>query len=200
VLAALVRVALERCRAFPALHAAAVDTEDGAVLFAGEAGCGKSTLVAALWAAGHDVRCDDTVVLDGADLRARPVTPYLCLKSGSWPHLDRFLPELACAPGFRRWDGRRARYLRLPEGDASPAVRAIVFPTYRRGGRAACCRRLDPATALARLLACIDPIGRRFSATDVERLVRWVARTPSFALEYGSTEDALRAVDEDIAP
>jgi hypothetical protein len=192
VLAVALRVALERCHGFPALHAATVATPSGAMLLPGESGCGKSTLAAALLAEGHDVLGDDTAVLDAVTRRTRAVTPCLCVKSGAWPHLAAALPALSHAKTFRRPDGKRVRYLVLRRSDESLPVRAIVFPQYRREVRGARFAQLDPVPALWRLLTCLDPIGRRFSAADVDRLVRWVTETPCYGLTYGSTAAALR--------
>jgi hypothetical protein len=192
VLAVALRVALERCRNFPALHAATIATPGGAVLLPGQSGCGKSTLAAALWAEGYDVLGDDTAVLDAVSLRARPVTPYLCVKSGAWPHIEDRLPALSRARSYRRPDGKRVRYLTLRGTDESLPVRAIVFPQYREEARSVRWKRLDPLPALWRLLDSLDPIGRRFSATDVDRLVRWASDTPCYELSYGATAPALR--------
>jgi hypothetical protein len=105
------------------------------------------------------------------------------------------LPALSHAKTFRRPDGKRVRYLTLRRSDESLPVRAIAFPQYRREMRGARLARLDPVPALQRLLACLDPIGRRFSAADVDRLVRWVSQTPCYGLTYGSTEAALRRLE-----
>lgn len=201
VLAALIRIALARSATFPALHAASMRTSEGGILFPGPSGCGKSTLAAALWAAGKDVAGDDTVVLDGASLRVRPVTPQLCVKSGSWRELEPRIPSLASARVYRRPDGKRARYLALTPHVMEPAessfsVRAIVFPSFGKEGKRARCYRLRPVQALWRLLPCIDPIGHRLTAADVDRLIRWVADTPCYALKYASTDAALRSLEE----
>lgn len=51
--------ALLHQRGFLALHASAIDTPRGAVLFAGHSGTGKSTLAAAFMARGHRIMSDD---------------------------------------------------------------------------------------------------------------------------------------------
>lgn len=77
-LAGSVMAALLQQRGVVTLHASAVQTHDGAVLFAGPSGSGKSTLLAALVARGYPMLADDVVgvVLDEHDrpiaLRAYP--------------------------------------------------------------------------------------------------------------------------------
>ena len=54
---------LLRQRGYFILHASAVAAADGAVLFLGDAGCGKSTTAAALHARGHALVADDVAVI-----------------------------------------------------------------------------------------------------------------------------------------
>ena len=64
------------------LHASAIATNDGAVLFAGHSGRGKSTLLAALLERGHTMLSDDVtgIVQDGQNgLLALPAYPCLRL-------------------------------------------------------------------------------------------------------------------------
>jgi hypothetical protein len=65
------------------LHASAVAVSGGAVAFLGEAGCGKSTMAAALYARGHGIVADDVTVVraDEAHPTVLPGFPQLKL----WP-------------------------------------------------------------------------------------------------------------------
>jgi hypothetical protein len=54
-------------RGMPPLHASAIDVVDGCVAFVGGSGAGKSTIVAALAARGHQVVSDDLCVLERAE-------------------------------------------------------------------------------------------------------------------------------------
>ena len=64
------------------LHASAIATDSGAVLFAGHSGSGKSTLLAALLDRGHEMLCDDVVGIvpnGGGHPVALPAYPRLRL-------------------------------------------------------------------------------------------------------------------------
>jgi hypothetical protein len=198
--AILVRLALERSSAYPAIHSGAAAGATGAVLFPGPSGCGKSTLMAALLAAGLDVLCDDTVVLDRKSMRVRPVAPQLCLKSGSWPAVERRIAGWSEHPVLLRPDGARVRYVMPAPQAAHPAgarhghsVHALVFPRYRRGAET----RLIPIgadAALHRLARCIDPLGRAINGGDIERLIRWVGTLDCYSLVHDSLDESVAAL------
>lgn len=206
VFATLVRLALERCTSFPAIHAAAVLGTRGAVLLAGPSGCGKSTLAAALLASRHKVLCDDTVVLDMESMRVRAVAPVISLKSGSWHAVEGRLPRIRRQPGYQRPDGALVRFLALdrpvPDGGTPQPrglpVRAIVFPRYRPD-RPSRLRPIGTAAALSRLAPCVDPIGHRLQMEHVHRIIRWVGETGCYALSLDSLDDASAAVGELLA-
>ncbi len=61
------------------LHASAIETPRGAVLFAGPSGTGKSTLAAAFYRRGYRVIADEICALD--EIGVRPAIPRLAL----WP-------------------------------------------------------------------------------------------------------------------
>ncbi len=197
VFASLIRLALEYVGFYPALHAAAVQGEQGTVLFAGASGRGKSTLMAALLADGENVLCDDTVLLEPGLQRVRPVTPYLCVKSGAWPVLAERLPELAGLPIYTRPDGHRARYLCVDplRADEGHEVSAIVFPQYQKGVRPRM-TRIGGFLALRALLPSLDPIGHSLGAEDVERLIEWLGAIPCYSLNYDALDDARTALAE----
>ena len=204
VFAMLLRLGLERSGTFPAIQAAAVLGKRGTVLLPGPSGCGKSTLAAALMSHRHKVLCDDTVVLDMASMRVRPVAPVLCLKSGSWQAIERRLPRLRRQPGYQRPDGALVRFLALERPNAATrctvqphgfGVGAIVFPSYRPG-RPTRLKPIGASAALNRLASCVDPIGHRLQAGDIEGLIRWVGRTDCYALSLDSLDDAATAVGD----
>jgi hypothetical protein len=206
VFASLMRLALVYSPTYPALHAATARAGDGVVLFAGASGCGKSTLMAGLLAAGHSVLGDDTVVLERDTMQVRPLTPYLCVKSGSWDALAARLPELAAAPEFVRADDARVRYLVAdgfsPKGRADHAgaerVKAIVFPRYQAGA-APRLTRIAGFLALKELLPSLDPIGHDLTAADIDRLIGWMGETECYTLSYGLLDDAISALSGILA-
>lgn len=67
--------ALLHQRGMLAIHASAIETEKGAVLFCGPSGCGKSTLLSALVERGYPMLADDIVGLVLNDLKEPVVLP-----------------------------------------------------------------------------------------------------------------------------
>ena len=200
VFASLMRLALMHSPSFPALHAASVRRADGSVvLLPAPSGSGKSTLMVGLLAAGYDVLGDDTVVFDRDSLGVSPLTPYLCVKSGSWNVIAERIPGFRDLPSFVRADDANVRYLiagHSGAGEYRPTpVSAIVFPRYRPGVKMRLAR-LDSVVALQKLLPDLDPIGRRLECEDIDRLIEWLPRFECFTLRYGSLDDAIAALSD----
>lgn len=201
---ALTQLALGQCRASSAIHAAGAILNGRAVLLAGPAGSGKTTLAAGLMRDGGDVLADDTVALsrDGASVRAMRLP--LCIKRGAWPVLDRLFPELASLPVHRRADGQDVRYLvPRPCGSVSRSrdaarIGAIVFPRYRRDAGLDA-RRLEPVEAFEALLPQLYPLTNRFDRDLIDRLIRLLGAVACFRLTYGNLPDATAAIREIIA-
>lgn len=192
-------LALRHSRDFAALHAAAVSRGERCVLLPAESGRGKSTLTAALAAAGFLVLGDDTVVLDRDALHARPMPFGICVKSGAWRLLASRFPALARRPTHRRPDGKIVRYLLPRDGGAwapaalRQAVGWIVFPMRRDSGRAEL-RPVAKLDALSRLLGGFYPLGPGLDARRVDRLVAWLDGTRCLELRYASLDDAVDRV------
>lgn len=131
-----------------ALHAAAVGVGDRLLLLTGPTGAGKSTLAAALVAAGATLSADDMVLLD-ADGVARGAPFRNGVKSGAWDLLGGLGCDVQAWPRHRRPDGRDVRY--GPLGGIVRAGRRRVDCIVSLTGAEGCEARLAPATALETL-------------------------------------------------
>ena len=112
---------------------------------------GKSTLAAALVAAGADFVTDDYAPLEQGTWHVWPVPYAPGIKSGSWRSLRRY-PDIYERP-VHRLGGMQIRYLPLEAGDMAPLdralpVAALVFPWYQAGAAFEQCR-ITAAEALA---------------------------------------------------
>ena len=67
------------------LHASAVEVCDGAAIFLGGRGWGKSTVAAALHARGHRLLCDDVVAVDVNGVGVAKVLPSFLPQLKLWP-------------------------------------------------------------------------------------------------------------------
>lgn len=106
-----------------ALHAAALCKNGRTLLLCGSPGSGKTTLALALVLAGFAFAADDVTLLDSAG-RGIGLAFAPAVKSGSWPILKKYFPEISKAPVYRRPDRKRIRFL-VPCDPLPPVPRPI---------------------------------------------------------------------------
>jgi hypothetical protein len=167
-------LALRRYSYLIALHAAGLVAPEGVLLIAGRKGSGKTTLAAALLAAGWRYLSDDTVLLHAQTLDAVGVPYALGIKAGAWPLLAELYPSLDRTAVHRREDGEVIRYLCPPrENQAQPQpVRWIAFPTRSAHSRSPI-RQLTPLEGLQRVFEHCCAIPRCLTHDDVRSLIQW---------------------------
>jgi hypothetical protein len=160
------------------LHASAVSTDDGVLLFLGKTGHGKSTLAGLLHARGRALLSDDCVMIDqGTDpVEVLPTYPSLRLYEDSvleafpeWPtttsvaqYSDKY--RVMPPPGFP--DAAPARVMYLLEDPANHADGCRISPLPQAAACMALVQhafQLDPADmqCAARTLAACSALARR---------------------------------------
>ncbi|HMB51963.1 MAG TPA: hypothetical protein VKU40_01515, partial [Thermoanaerobaculia bacterium] len=182
-----------------ALHAAAVEHRGRAILLPAASGRGKTTLAAALTAAGCGYLGDELTFLataEGGGVDAVPFPKALSLKPGSVPLFAHLEPQP---------DGGGDAHLdpeRLRPGCAVTAplpVGGVLVPRYRDGAPF----RLAPLSAGETLLALVESAAdlpqRRHDAklAVFERLADLAERVPGHRLEHGDAFAAARKLLED---
>jgi hypothetical protein len=184
-------------------HAAVIGRQGQAVVLPAEAGCGKTTLAAALAARGHLFFTDELAVLDKRTQKILPLPLPMSIKPGSTAILQRYYPDLAAKPPHPRADGQSVRYLlppggSLPTGDLPGAsVEALVFPRYRAGAQTSLLP-LDKVTALQRLVQT-GSSDRELTEADIEAVLAMVERHPCYALEYAALEEVIELLERTFA-
>ena len=155
------------------LHAAAIETDAGVVLFCGPSGRGKSTLAAALATHGHRVLADD-----GAVVSFEP-------RAVAWPG----------PTGIRLWrDGGRAL---VPARRApAPVPLAAIVVLAPRGGASAAVERLDPAEAVPEVVPHVMTAASPVLPAAFATAARLAREVPVWR---GRLPDDLAALDSDVA-
>ncbi len=173
------------------LHASAVAAGGRCVAMCGERGSGKSTLGAALVAAGADFVTDDYAPLERTSWLVWPVPYAPGIKRGSWRPLRRHFANLQAQP-VHRLAGLQIRYLDLDAARRAPLNRglpleALVFPRYQAGAG------LEPQlmtvaealTGLCHARSLLDRQPEVFAET-----LRWIESMPAYRLVFGDLDRA----------
>jgi hypothetical protein len=182
------------------LHASSVEVGDGAVVFLGESGRGKSTLAAAFATSGYRFLTDDGLSLheeDGA-CWVQPSHPSIRL----WADSERALVptaaaegSAACAPKVRFLAGDRVRFCSEPR----PLRRVYAL------GAGACqgvvIEKLSPRDAVTELIRnsfLLDVEAPDTVARHFERMVDLAKRPIYYRLDYPRRFEALASVRSEI--
>ena len=178
-----------------ALHAAAVSVEGRAVVMPAVSGSGKSTLAAAFAARGYGLFSDE-IALVGHDGRVRPVPFSMNIKEGSWRVMEPHYPALMHRPSHLRFDGQLVKFLSpVNLKEDCEEVGAIVFPKYEKG---ASCRveELSACETLRRIKEAGYQLDEPLVAERFESILEHLLAKPSYALTYGSLDEAMATVRE----
>ena len=192
---ALIEIAMalhEPNRVAAMLHASAVTVGDGALLIAGRSGAGKSSLTAALTAAGAAYLGDDLAPLDADGRRLHPFPLAVSVKAGSWDRVAEMFPMLREQTVHTIGD-LRVRYLPFPRPKATGPVpiRCIIFSSFEPG-MSLTSRILAPEEAFALLVdAGSEIVGGPPSAAPLAKLAQSV---PAMHLAYADTGEAAAAI------
>lgn len=186
----VIRLLLESRKELIWFHGGAAAERHRAVIFPGERGRGKSTLVTALCAHGWKYLSDDVLPVDPVNGRVLPFpqTPAV-----------RVHPGVEMPPD---WLGKAIKTTvelsprRIARG-AQP-ISAIVFPHYRPG-ESQTIERLSPAPAALELLeTCWNFHTHRTRA--VQYVSELLARVPAYRLHYGRGVAAAHLVADVLLP
>ncbi|AFL49690.1 hypothetical protein ABIE78_004538 [Sinorhizobium fredii] len=174
-----------------ALHAAALFKSDRTLLVCGNPGAGKTTLTLALIHAGFGFAADDVTLLDSAG-HAIGLAFAPAVKSGSWPVLGEYFPELVRSPIYRRPDRKRVRFL-VPENHVAPVPRPVgwVVLLCRAQNAEPSLRRLEPTDVLDGLLNGAFARNKALSNSAFDALCQVLRTANGYCLTYSKLDDAV---------
>jgi hypothetical protein len=166
------------------IHASAIRTPAGVVLFVAEAGAGKSTLAASFQTAGVELLSDDCVQLVLGDAGVGCIPTYRSLRLWS-DSADALMAEEPYEPMTPGSDKRRLG-LAQPRG-AAPADIAAICVLDDDDVDDVTFERVSPARAVSFLVAqCfrLDPTDAAATKRTFDRCVDVVERVPVVELAY----------------
>jgi hypothetical protein len=176
-------------------HAAAVSQSGRAILLPGISGTGKSTLVGYLASRGFAYLGDDLIAMAASDWSLRPLPTCLSVKSGSWPILEAFYPQLSHCQ-IVQYHGRVVRYVEPTKtAHLAGAPSLILFPNYAKD-QVAKLRPLTRLQTMTRLLETATDFDKPATTAKVTEFLRFVETTPAYEFTYSDLPSALNAIRE----
>ena len=182
-------------------HAAVIEMGGITVMFPGEAGSGKTTLVAALLSCGCRFYSDELAVINVDNLQVSPLPLPMSIKPGSVKPLEGYYPGLFDRQIYLRSDGKKVRYISpsaqdLPSANSSAKIDFLIFPKYieDEGNRMV---RIDKTSALQRL-ALTGSSNRTFSSKDIEAMIALIDKRPCYEIVYSNLPQAVSQLKNNI--
>jgi len=178
------------------LHAAACSNGRQCVILPAPTNSGKSTLTAALMHSGLQILSDDSAPLDRRSRQIFPLPFALMLRSGSWPLLDPFFPELSTLPIHTRF-GDPVRFLPPPAIHPQPApAKCLCFVQFEPGAPV----RLQPLSPFDSLCA-LQKSGFWVPHTrdSIAAFLAWYQSLPAYQLTYSDLSQAVPLVHSLLA-
>ncbi|HWV12270.1 MAG TPA: hypothetical protein VN110_03150 [Sphingobium sp.] len=183
-----------------ALHAGCVSRNGKALLLSGPPGAGKTTLISWLIGSGFAYHGDDISMVE-PDGRVLGLPFLPTVKSGAWPMMAGRYPGRLQALIHWRPDGRRVRYLDLPQspGEEPLPVRWIVKLKRTKGARAQLIPH-HPAALVKHLLSEAASSSGEADRAAIDIMIRTVGSARTCVLEYDDLDEAAALLGEFCAP
>jgi hypothetical protein len=200
----LLQTAVKRHSYFLEIHAGVVFNGQKCLLLPAAPGSGKTTLTAALVAAGFQYFSDEVALLEEPDLKVRPVPIGLSVKSGALEVLAPLFPQLRRSAIHTREDFETVTYLNPPTASFSYDLNRtypagwIVFPRYSPGATTEL-RSIGKAEALARLMKEVLAVGPTMDKRIVRSLVDWIQQVDCYELPNSSLSEAVQLIGNLLA-
>lgn len=184
------------------IHAAVLAKGDSAVVLPGVPGAGKSTLCASLsWLADWRVLSDELAILDPVTGALAPNPRPICLKNQSIDIVNKF-GLVSMGPSYLDTRKGTVSHASIPAksvlgADLLAKCRWVVFPRFSPNS-AMRIDRISRADAFVRISE--QSFNKeRMGEDGFEVLSGMLDQAKCFEIEYGSTADALKLIDQATA-
>ena len=177
------------------LHASAVSHGESALLFSAAAGSGKSTFAALLNANGYNILSDDFLAMNIKNKKIYQLPVAATIKSGAYPILLPYFPELEKLSLEKAYTGKHVRYLPLKgnlNSETGFSANKLVFINYQKG-QSFSFKKVSKRKAFQTLLeeTWVNPL-----PNHVKEFFNWFKETQFFEMNYSEFPDALEKVNK----
>ncbi len=175
------------------LHASAILYRNTGVVFVGESGAGKTTLAAALSCLGFTFLSDDVLPVENKTFSIIPVPVSSCLKSGSWPVIEEFYPEIYDLPSYQR-GGESVRYLPVKSSSVAPVLKyMLLYPKYVEAADT----KIESMSNVEKFVGIIQSqsLLKRFTnGSVVQDVIDWLSEIEAYKITYSDINKVAPAI------
>ena len=178
-----------------AVHASAVSTGNGAVLFTAPSGSGKSTFAAMLMNQGYQVLSDDFSPVSLHQAQVYPFPDSISVKNRSIKVLQSYFPSLTQV-GDSLNETVREVFLPLATGELPEPVKAIVFLQYNQEVEA----EFKPISNLDAMDRFLQQLWLAPTTEAASHFMDWYFEIPCYTLQYSNTKEAINSLSHLFQP
>ena len=144
---------------------------------------------------GFTCYSDEVAVFNQAGL-VEPLELPIAIKQGSWEALSSSWPCIKRLPIWERPDGRKLKYIALPELLPAETItsQSFIFPSYDSNLQEPFLKKLPPELAFYNLIKAGYQLKSGLNEEKIKQLIDLVLKTPAYSLTYSNFGQAWRVL------
>ena len=173
-------------------HASTISKNNHSIMFTGDSGNGKSTLVSILMANGFNVIADDFSPILRSDFKTYCFPSAISIKEKSYNLIEQLHPELKSSNEYyiNRIKGT-VKYLPPMSKETSSNCSSVVWVKYAEGGKNSI-KKISTQEALKKILPDAWISNKEVNA---KAFLKWIKHTKFYELHYSDNKKLITTIN-----
>jgi len=173
-------------------HASTISKNNHSIMFTGDSGNGKSTLVSILMANGFNVIADDFTPILREDFKTYCFPSAISIKEKSYSLMEQIYPGLKNSKQYYISELKGAvRYLPPTSKETSADCSSVVWVKYSKGGENSI-NKISTQEALKKILPDAWISNKEVNA---KAFLKWIKKTEFYELHYSDNKKLITTIN-----